>query len=94
LPEPLYEQEDGGVTVNFRKDIYTEDSLRTIGLNLRQIKAVLLARKDGSITNSIYQSISHIGKSTATEDLNDLIEKKIFKQTGTKGRGSKYELSE
>jgi len=41
--------------------------------------------------NQIYQQLNDMGKTTATEDLQMLVEKGIFKQTGSKGRGTKYE---
>jgi len=48
----------------------------------------------GSITNSKYQEINAVGKTLATEELKELIDKGFLKQAGTKGRGSKYELKE
>ena len=63
-----------------------------MGLNDRQVKAVQYVKDNGNITNSVYQKIIATGKTTANEDLQYLVDKKILKQTGTKGRGSKYEL--
>lgn len=44
LPEPEYKEELGGFSVYFYKDIYTEENLRKMGLNERQIKAVLYVK--------------------------------------------------
>jgi ATP-dependent DNA helicase RecG len=41
------------------KDIYTEEYLRNLGLNERQIKAVVYAKKNGRITNKEYQKINN-----------------------------------
>ncbi|WP_461834349.1 ATP-binding protein, partial [Desulfothermus sp.] len=41
LPEPEFKEELGGFSVYFRKDKYTEEYLRKLGLNERQIKAVM-----------------------------------------------------
>jgi len=47
LPEPEFKEEMGGFSVYFRKDIYTEEYLRSVGLNERQIKAVIcIERKE------------------------------------------------
>jgi len=37
VPEPLFEEHQG-FRVTFRKDIYTEEYLHSIGLNERQVK--------------------------------------------------------
>lgn len=85
-------EEFGGVMITLFKDRYTEEQLRKIGLNERQVKAVLYVVENGSITNSQYQQLNKVGKTVATEELQGLIEKTVMKQTGSKGRGSKYEL--
>ncbi len=92
LPEPEFVGIDGGVRVTIFKDIYSEDQLKKLGLNERQIKAVLFVKENGQITNSIYQDINNIGKSTATEELQSLVEKDILSSSGSAGRGSYYIL--
>lgn len=49
--------------------------------NERQIKAVLFVKEKGKITNSDYQELNGIGKTTATEELSQLVEFEIFKST-------------
>jgi len=61
-------------------------------INERQKKAVEYAAMRGKITNSEYQKINKATRITATRDLSDLVKKKIFKQSGTSGRGSVYIL--
>ena len=51
LPEPEYKEELGGFSVYFYKDIYTEENLRGMGLNERQIKAVIYVKEKGKVTN-------------------------------------------
>lgn len=77
--------------VTIFKDIYQEELLTKLGLNDRQIKAVLYLKEKTSITNSIYQSLNHIGKTTATVELQQLVDLNLFTALG-KGRGSKYVL--
>ena len=61
-------------------------------LNERQIKAMLYLAEQGKLTNFKYQKLNAVGKTVATEELQDLIEKNLIIQAGTKGRGSKYLL--
>ena len=92
LPEPDFVEENGVMTVTFYKDKWNEENLKKLGLNDRQIKAVIYVKENGSINNSKYQDINSIGKTTATEDLQKLVEIGIFTEPTTRGRGAKYEL--
>jgi len=91
LPEPQLEEYQG-FRVIFRKDIYTEEYLRDLGLNERQMKAVMYVKEKGKITNKEYQELVDTTKKTASRDLVDLVGKDIFNQTGTTGKGTFYTL--
>jgi ATP-dependent DNA helicase RecG len=92
LPQPLYYYESSGFWVVFRKDIYYPEYLKDLGLNDRQIKAVLFVKENGKITNSEYQKINNVSKRTATNDLTELVGKyKLANNVGF-GAGSFYEL--
>ncbi len=91
LPEPEMKEEFGGVMITLFKDRYTEEQLRKIGLNERQVKAVLYVVENGSITNSDYQKISDASERTALRDLDDLVVKNILQKKGEK-KGTYYEL--
>ncbi len=92
LPEPEIKEQDGGLLVTLFKDQYTEGQLSKLGLNDRQVKAVLYVKENGKITNSQYQRICHISKATATRDIKKLEAKSIFINKGTKGSSAVYEL--
>lgn len=62
LPFPEFKEAFGGFSVIFRKDVYTEEYLRNLGLNERQIKAVMYVKEKGRITNKEYQEINHISR--------------------------------
>ena len=66
--------------------------LTKLGLNERQIKAVMYVKKSGKITNKEYQELTKISRQTATIDLSELTEKSIFIKIGKAGRGIAYEL--
>ncbi|WP_281255719.1 ATP-binding protein [Petrotoga miotherma] len=94
LPEPEFKEEFGGFAVYFYKDIYTEDNLRKIGLNERQIKAVRYVKEKGKITNKEYQELTKTSKPTATRDLRNLVDKGIVIMQGEAKRQIYYQLSQ
>jgi len=92
LPEPDFIEEEGIFKVIFYKDIYTIESLQKLGLNERQIKAVMYVKEIGKITNKKYQEKFKTSERTATRNLNDLVIKDIFERIGTTGKGVTYIL--
>lgn len=93
LPEPEYKEEMGGFSVYFYKDIYTEENLRKMGLNERQIKAVMYAKERGTITNRELREIVNVTDRTVTRDLNNLCARGLLKKIGETGRGTAYTLT-
>jgi len=92
LPEPVIEEDQGGIRVTFLKDIYNEEQLKEYGLEKRQIAALLYMKENGRITNARYQELFEVSKRTATNDLQLLIEKGLINKIGTTGRGTFYVL--
>jgi len=92
LPEPEFREEFGGFSVCFYKDIYTEEKLRKMGLNERQIRAVIYVKEKGKITNRDYQKEFLVSRQTSTRDLTKLVETKLFKLQGTGKRDICYVL--
>jgi ATP-dependent DNA helicase RecG len=93
LPEPELTELDGGFSITLFKDNITPEKLTKLGLNLRQIKAVLILKERSIITNKEYQEFNETTERTASRDLSDLVEKGIIKSSGVKGAGSFYSLS-
>jgi len=92
LPEPDFIEEYGVMKVIFYKDKFTEEFLQKMGLNERQIKAVMYMKKTGRITNKEYREIANTTKKTASRDLSNLVKKEILKQVGSTGKGTFYTL--
>lgn len=92
LPEPEFKEEMGGFSVYFYKDIYTEENLKKMELNERQIKAVMYVKEKGRITNKEYQKVCNTSERSATRDLTYLVSIGLFKQIGVTGRGTEYIL--
>lgn len=91
LPEPDYKEEQGGFSVYFYKDIYTEENLRKRDLNERQIKAVMYVKEKGRITNKEYREITGLSDEGARIDLKELVEKDLLQSRGS-GRSVHYVL--
>jgi len=92
LPTPELKEKEGGFIVTLFKDRFSEEQLQKLGLNDRQIKAVLYVKEKGKITNGEYQELNAVSKRTATNDLYELVEKqKIFEQLGA-SVGTYYEI--
>lgn len=92
LPEPKFEEYQG-FRVIFRKDIYTEEYLRSLGLNERQINAIKFVKDKGKLTNKDYQDLFSVSKQTATRDLSHLVELSILQKIGQTGKGTYYILA-
>ncbi len=92
LPEPTIEEMAGGLQITFLKDLFSEDNLKRMGLNERQVKAMLYTRQYKEITNSKYQELADVSKATATRDIKELEDKGLLKNTGTKGSSAIYKL--
>jgi len=92
LPKPAFYYKTSGIWVVFQKYILNTEYLQTLGLNERQVKAVLYAKDKGKITNSDYQEIKDIKKSVAATELQDLTDKRLLVKVGSTGCGTKYIL--
>jgi ATP-dependent DNA helicase RecG len=90
LPEAEIGISGTSIFVRFRKDIFTEEYLKKLGLNTRQVRAVLYTKASGKITNKEYQNLYKVSKRTATNDLDTLVQKNVFEKIGTKGKGTFY----
>jgi len=92
LPEPELVERFGGFMVTLFKDSLTEEQLVKLGLNQRQIKAVLYVKEKGKITNSEYQKINDCSRATANRDLTELAQKNILLFNDIAGAGANYQL--
>lgn len=92
IPKPKYFFDMSGFWVEFRKDVFDMEYLKSLGLNERQIQAIKFVKENGKITNSEYQANYGVARNTATRDLSELVDKGILKSSEAKGAGSYYEL--
>jgi ATP-dependent DNA helicase RecG len=92
LPEPEFKEEFAGFSLYMRKDYYTEEKLNEIGLNERQIKAVIYVKEKGKITNKEYREITKISRQMATIELTNIVDRGVFIKIGKAGKGVAYQL--
>ena len=92
LPEPDFVEHAGGIQTIFLKDIYSEEYLKKLSLNERQVKTILHIKKYGRITNKDYQSLFNVSRNTASNDLRKLVELKMLLASDQKGAGSFFTL--
>ena len=83
LPELKIEANHLDFILVFLKDVYTGEYLQKLGLNERQIKAVMYVKERGKITNREYRELNKVSNKTAYLELEDLVKRKIFSIEGT-----------
>ena len=88
---PEMKELDGGFSITLFKDIFTPEQLSKLGLNDRQVKAVVFVKERGKITNSEYQIPNKVSDRTALRDMEELTENGIFIKDGEK-KGTTYKL--
>lgn len=93
LPDPEIIEQDGGILVTLFKNKYNMEQLQKMGLNERQIKAVLFVVENGSITNRQYQQDCNTSERTALRDLKELTRKEVFIKSGL-NKGTFYKLTD
>jgi ATP-dependent DNA helicase RecG len=89
LPAPEMSEKEGGFIVMLFKDRFSEEELRNLGLNERQIEALLFFKEQQVITNSEYMNKFNVAERTARYDLSEMVEKGLLIKEG-ENKSSKY----
>jgi ATP-dependent DNA helicase RecG len=92
LPEPEMKEVDGGFLVTIFKDKFSQEQIKKLNLNARQINAIHFLKEKNKITNKDYQLLNSVARNTASNDLADLVKKGLIIQSESKGAGSFYTL--
>ncbi len=91
LPEPDFEEDYGVFVVKFYQDKWNEENLKKLGINERQIKAVMYMKGKGKITNKEYRELTGLSDEGARIDLIELSKRNLIQPIG-KGRSAHYIL--
>jgi ATP-dependent DNA helicase RecG len=89
IPVPQFSCKGNDFWAIFRKDIYNKEDLSKLGLNERQVDALLFFKEKGEITSSEYAEKYSVSDRTARRDLSELTEMKLLKNEGD-NKLSKY----
>ena len=82
LPTPELREKEGGFIVTLFKDRFSKEELQQLGLNDRQIDALLFYKDKKEITSSEYAERYKISDRTARTDLTELVDKELLKKQG------------
>lgn len=82
IPAPQFSCKGNDFWTVFRKDIYNKEDLSKLGLNERQMDALVYFKSKGRITSTEYAEKYNISDRTARRDLSELTEKKLLKNEG------------
>ncbi len=91
LPEPEMAEVHGGFQVVLFKYLFIEGQSNKPELNVRQLKAIVFVKNNGSITNQQYQASFEVSARTSSRDLNELVSLKLLNKQGDK-KGASYTL--
>jgi ATP-dependent DNA helicase RecG len=94
LPEPRFEEYQGGFRIAFSKALFSKAKLQSMGLNERQLRAIPYVIQNGKISNKEYQRINNCSRNTASNDLRQLVEKQVLKKSNKRGAGSYYVIAQ
>jgi ATP-dependent DNA helicase RecG len=89
LPEPEFEFTGTSLVVNFKRSFFTDEILRNLGLNERQIKLLKDLEAQEFITSSRYEKMFNITDRQARMDLSRLVSLGLILKSG-KARLTKY----
>lgn len=89
LPEPEFVEEFGGLLITLFKNNLTAEQLSTLGLNERQVDALLYFKEKGEILSSEYMKRYDVTDRTARYDLSEMVEMNILMKIGDR-KSTKY----
>jgi len=93
LPEPEFQNQQGGFLAAFAKDPYTPERLRSLDLSERQVQIIDALRRTGSASlGELHQLFPKVSSKTVQRDLQALVKKGLVNATGEK-KGRRYALA-
>lgn len=93
LPEPQFEQRSGSFVLTLWRDWLTDEVLKQLDINPRQLQAIQHAKIKGRINNTQYRNMTGLSESTALRELRQLTVKGIFEKVGATGQAAYYTIA-
>lgn len=79
LPDPKFDPGKNSFRVTIWRNWLTDDRIKTLDLNERQVKTVQFLKTNLHITNSKYQKLTGVSRATAKRDLDELVKLGLLK---------------
>jgi predicted HTH transcriptional regulator len=92
LPAPKFDPVENSFRVTIWRNWLTDDRMKGLNLNERQVKAVQLLKSDLYITNTEYQKLTGVSRATTKRDLDEMVKLGLLKLEGA-GRSAHYRLT-
>lgn len=92
LPDPDFIPGDNQFRVTIWRNWLTDDRIRGLDLNERQIKAIEHLKMELHISNGQYQTLTGASRATTKRDLDELVKLGFLKLEGA-GRSARYRLT-
>ncbi len=92
LPDPKFDSSENSFRVTIWRNWITDDRIKDLHLNDRQVRTIKNLKSDLSITNTKYQKLNNVSRATAKRDLDKMVKLGLVKLEGA-GRASYYRLS-
>lgn len=92
LPTPNFDPAGNRFRVTIWRNWLTDDHIKRLNLNERQVKAAQFLKSDLHITNTEYQKLTGVSRATAKRDLDEMVKLGLLKLEGA-GRSAHYRLN-
>jgi len=92
LPDPKFDSSENHFRVTIWRNWLTDDRIKTLHLNERQVKTIQYLKSNLFISNNEYQRLNDISRATAKRDLDEMVKIGFLKLEGA-GRSAHYTLS-
>jgi ATP-dependent DNA helicase RecG len=93
LPEPEFEVTHNEFVMIFEKNLFSKNFFEKYKLNNRQLLAINFLAENDRINNSKYRELNDCSRNTATNDLNELVNKGLVNKFGNKGNAIYYVIA-
>lgn len=91
LPDPKFDPEGNRFRVTIWRNWFTDDRMKKMSLNERQVKAIQFVKSNLRISNIEYQRLTGASRATAKRDLNEMVTLGLLNLDGA-GRSTHYRL--
>jgi len=89
LPDPKFEQSENNLRVIIWRNWLTDDRIKSLLLNERQVNTIQYLKTNLRISNTEYQKLNNVSRATAKRDLEELVKLGLIKRQGA-GRSAHY----